>query len=170
MFSLSPSTLLLVETEQDGRNIRQVRILDCSISPPKLIDSVLSKIPANSIDACVVERGDKNLAVFAHEDLSAYDMNTGELEWTVKKIADEYDYIKTTSVTTDGHGNLYVCRGGDSQKGYIGMISPYGVFIKIIVKYGEQGLGEPKWIRWCEQTQSVIVAHGGDRVSVINTT
>ena len=88
----------------------------------------------------------------------SYDVATQEQKWSVKKknATNMPTDICFAGVTTDRNGHLFVC---DVNNACVEMFSTDGTYIGPLIKKGEQGLGCPEWIRWCETSSSLVVSH-----------
>ena len=88
----------------------------------------------------------------------SYNVDTEEQKWKVKEKnpTSMPDNICFAGVTTDGNGHLFVC---DINNSCVQMFSTDGTYIGPLIKKGDQGLGCPEWIRWCEASSSLVVSH-----------
>ena len=76
--------------------------------------------------------------------------------------------IRPKGVTTDGQGHVFVT---DENNKCIQIFSAGGKYVGVLLKEGQQGLGEPRRVRWNDATSSLVVAHKKDRnifISVIS--
>ena len=135
-------------------------------------------------DFCTVprEHGDLIVVTADKEGLFAFNAANGNLEWKItgtvtmkekendaKRKQDRriLDLIWPFGITYDQHGHLFVC---DKENSCIKKFSTDGQYLGIllfgekvehgvIVQKGEIGLGSPRWIRWNEESSSVVVVH-----------
>ena len=157
MCTTSPTNLLYVDlTEQ----LRGVKALDCSASHPKAATSLnLSSIRLNGLlNLCYVKDRNKHLLITTHDwkAVSAYDVTSGELEWTVKGKLPGMNEIAPCGVLTDGRGHLLV---SDLRNAALQMLSLDGKYLGAAVRAGEQGLGSPWFFNWCDQISCFAVVH-----------
>ena len=140
--------------------------LDCSSSPPQLMKTTQVQLDFIT-DMCRVE-GTNNLIItliitgfnpaIKGTGFYGYDVATQERKWSAKEKnptnlpAD----ICFAGVTTDGNGHLFVC---DVNNDCVQMFSTDGMYMGPLIKKGEQGLGCPEWIRWFEESSSLVVSH-----------
>ena len=99
-----------------------------------------------------------------------YDTNKDELVWSVKgKLTSMVNEMDAGGVTTDGFGRVFVCDRANRCIQVLSIVD--GSYLGCLLKAGEQGLGDPLFIRWCNDTSSLIVCCGIENerfVSVIN--
>ena len=157
MCTVSPTSVLYVDlTEQ----LRGVKALDCSSCPPKAATSMnVSNIRLNGLlNLCYVKDRNKQLVITTHDwkAVSAYDVTSGDLEWTVRGKLQGMNEIAPCGVLTDGRGHLLV---SDLRNGALQMFSLYGKYLGAAVKAGEQGLGSPWFFNWCDQISCFAVVH-----------
>ena len=158
MCTTSPSSLLFVDlTEQ----LREVKALDCSTSHPKAATSMnVSSIRLNGLlNLCYVKDRNKHLVITTHDwkAVSAYDVTSGELEWTVKgNILPGMNEIAPCGVLTDGRSHLLV---SDLRNAALQMFSLDGKYLGAAISAGEQGLGSPWFFNWCDQISCFAVVH-----------
>ena len=90
--------------------------------------------------------------------LHAYDAASEEQNWSVKEknSANQINDICFAGVTTDGNGHLFVC---DVNNTCVQIFSTDGTYMGPLIKKGQQGLGCPEWICWCEASSSLVVSH-----------
>ena len=168
MCTCDSSTLLYEDT---FKNPSVVRWLDCSTSPPKLCTD------SNPIhteqyflrDICFAEGEEKVLLITSSytNRMDVYDSSTGKLEWSVKGQLNENEEkeIHPNGVATDGRDHLFVC---DSNNKCIQMFSTDGKYMGVLIKQGQQALGEPHRIHWCKSTSSLVVAHAKKKYNHIS--
>ena len=167
----SVTTLLYVN---NNKSSREVRWLDCSTMPPKLatITDVLTSTPRPKIThitlhvdiygICYVQNRDKQLLITTHgrKGLSSYDTAKDRLDWCVtRNLPGMRKEINASSVTSDGHGHLFVC---DTNNSCVQMFSSEGLYIGTLQQVGDRGLGEPWRVQWCDKTSSVVTVHLND--------
>ena len=99
----------------------------------------------------------------------AYNMETGAEEWSLPSdIPGATTTMQSCGITTDGNGHLFVC---DINNSCIQMFDMNGGYIGVLLSGGEQGIGNPKWAGWCDDSHSLIVAHVKNEkwfISVVN--
>ena len=106
-------------------------------------------------DMCYVKDGDKQLLVVSAggEGLHAYNTVTDELEWKVEgKLPGMGKKMDAWGVTTDGRGHLFLA---DYENG-IQMFSTAGRYLGCLI--GDEDLGSPHRVRWCDETSSILAA------------
>ena len=125
----------------------------------------LFRLPEERKDMCFTkdkDAEDPSMRFFfaCTEEVSAYDQRGGFL-WSFSGTpAGMLRDINPTSITVNKEEEkLYVC---DSANRCIQVISTNGVYQGILVKYDEYGLGSPKLLRWCTDTDSVLIVYGKD--------
>ena len=125
-------------------------------------------------DMCRVE-GTNNLIItltgfsreFKGTGFYSYDVDTEEQKWSVKEknSANQINDICFAGVTTDGNGHLFVC---DINNACVQIFSTDGTYMGPLIKKGQQGLGCPEWICWCEASSSLVVSHTDENQSDSN--
>ena len=162
----SPGTLVYVDCR---KNKQVVRWLDCSSYPPSLNDvrtNIQIELAGNYFmqDMCFVTHGEKDLLVTTHNygGVHAYVAGTNELEWRVSNTGGRHQPggINAVGITSNGRGQLFIC---DVANGCIQMFSTDGTFLGTVLKSGDQMLGNPLKIRWCNKTRSLLVAHNREK-------
>ena len=157
MCKVSESSLLYVDLTE---RIRGVKALDCSTPHPKVSTSVnVSSIRLNGLlNLCYVKDRNKHLVVTTHEwnAVVAFDVTSGQLEWSVKGKLSGMKEIAPCGVLTDGRGHLLV---SDLNNAALQMFSSDGKYLGVAIRAGEQGLGSPWFFNWCEQISSFAVVH-----------
>lgn len=147
------------------QNVHQVvNLVDCSTIPPKTRTMATLDHSHAIWDMCCIQEGNKQLLIIVDGNISAYDMEYGELEWNYNE---RVGYAQ--AVTTDGKGHLFVC---DTKGKCIHVFSGAGEFISTIAQSTTLGIGTPVMIDWSEGMSSLVVAHTNDydkySISVIN--
>ena len=144
----SPSTLMFLDNLKQPHDVYW---LDCSSAKPKLMEK---KIRASSefgstFDICYIPDEVKPLLIAATMwSGNAYNTLNKELEWRVDMRGD--------SLTSVGK-YILVC----SYYGYgIEMFSlQEGKNLGYLITKGQNGLGKPRHVRWCNATSSLVVTH-----------
>ena len=177
--SLSHDSLAFVD---DSTSVREILLLDCSTVLPHCFYS----FPAQKMDIwdmCSVHNGNVQLLVITggitatgsvslvnvsklvqstrmNGQLCAYNVDSGEMVWTVKgKQPGTDEDICGVAVTSDGNGHLFVC---DSNNNCVQMFSTDGNHQGRLEIEDEETLGKLKMIRWCSSSSSLIVVHSRD--------
>ena len=152
----SPTTLLYVD---HSKLPREVRWLDCAKSPPRLLSAKnFTCTEQDSIyDICCVKHRDKQLLITTHEleGINAYNTSSNKREWCVlAELCETAKNIRPQSITTDGHGHLFVV---DKNNACIQMFSTGSVYMgPVLEKERFADLGE---IDWCSSNSSAAVVH-----------
>ena len=146
-----------------------VRLLSCSSLA--LIPIATINIGKDLVrDICFVQRGDKELLVVNRYldnvcEIQAYSTATSTLEWRVRgRLPGMGADVDPLGITTDGRGHLFVCDGANRC---IFVVSADGKFVGILLR----DLGEPRKIRWCNASESLVVSNKRDEkwnVSVVS--
>ena len=163
----SPSVLMYEDT---SKNPSAIRALDCSTSPPKPSTTVVHTQQYFLRDMCCVENGEKHLLVTSSytNRLDAFNTETDELEWSVNgNVTEEDKEIHPSGVTAGGNGHLFVC---DNNNKCVQMFSADGVHVKTLLRQGQQAIGEPLCIRWCDDDDSsvLVVSHAKKKYNHIS--
>ena len=149
------SSMLLHEEIELKNCLRRV---DCSKLPPQYTGgfhqakygSLRDMCMTNGVLVCLYEGWTEDTrGLFAQN-------RDGKLLWRIQGAVGGKDMIQCVSVTTDDCGHLFVC---DMANQCIQMFSTDGLYLGCLVKKGEHGIGEPKHVRWCKKTSSLIVVH-----------
>ena len=175
LFSLSPSTLLCMLLPSQGSEMWTFTWLDCKGPKPEIMEmKQAEKIECRNVDhvSFVNVAGKQLLICFWYRTAIAYNIETGNKEWTIKETEDTI--IKKVG-SADAHGLLYVCvtlkKPGTSKKGGIQMFSALdGKCLGYLIKDEEKGLGVPLDVQWHEQSSSLIITHdmyGHHRINLI---
>ena len=152
----STSNLVYVDT---SKTPRQVLWLEYSASPPRLSGVSHTRLE-NIRDICCLKYAHKHLLVAIRDDggVSAYNKITDKLEWSVKGFLSGTDkQMKACSLAADDdRGHLFVC---DEANFSVQMFSADGVYLGCLLKEGEQSVGRPLMIRWCENSSCLVALH-----------
>ena len=150
-----------------------VRLLSCSSLA--LIPTATINIGKDLVrDICFVQQSDKELLVVNRNldsvcEIQAYNTATSTLEWRIRgRLPGMGTDVDPLGITTDGRGHLFVCDGANRC---IFVVSADGKFVGILLLEGEQNLGEPRKIRWCDTVESLVVSNKRDEkwnVSILN--
>ena len=132
-------------------------------------------------DICIVQHEGRTLIVVAdyYDGIFGFNAETGEVDW--KFYSDELsiskeetkdgedgtgeDEMYASSVTADNRGNLFVC---DTNNCCIHAFTTDGEYQGVAFKRGDEGLGKPKRIRWCQTLSSLIIAHQQGNTCSVN--
>ena len=147
---------------------RQIRWLDCSISPP-LVTDVTTTGQHTLHDLCFVDSGaGKRLLIVcdSKQGVCAYDAISNQLAWRAKsteiKLKRNDWQMSAQGVAADEESfYLYVC---DVNNRCVQMFSMTdGRYMgTLLPDDGEPLLGDMTCISWCKDTQSIAVAHCTD--------
>ena len=120
---------------------------------------------------CCTTYNGKPLVVTTHCTNSAircYKRDSGELVWKVEgKLPGMGKKMRPWDITADGWGHLFVA---DIDNKCIQKFSVTGEYLGVILEEGEQGLGDPRHVRWNESNSALVVGHEKDNnylVSVV---
>ena len=144
----SPSTRTTTLIYHDkSQNSQGIIWLDCAVSPPQQI-KVMGFQQLKQIHEMTYTR---NLLVATDgHGIQAFDSSSGQPKWSIERN------MNPKALSADGRGHLFV---SDSANTSIEVVSTDGNYKVCLIKAGEQGLGVPMRIRWCDTTGSLIVAH-----------
>ena len=141
----------------------QVCILDCSASPPKLMEGN-KNIPTNQSwmhDMCVVNQGEKELLVGTYRTypskIQAVNICSHEVEWEMQgHFNRKGSTMAPHDLTTDGQGHIFA---NDSDDGSVHLFSFDGKYLGCVLQKGEQSLGKICSVRWCKNLNGLLVIH-----------
>ena len=158
--SLSSSSLLFVDYQYRPL---QVGLLDCSASPPKLLEgeSNILKDQCWMHDMVVTNQGDKELLVGTYDRsgtiMQAVNLCSHEAEWQIERDDRGKASIREPhDLTSDGQGHIFV---NDSINKSAHLLSFDGKHLSCVLQKGEQSLGEICSVRWCETLNGLLVIH-----------
>ena len=159
--SSSSDMLLFVDHKQHPR---EAKWLDCSKSPPEPAEDAGSVHVQHDIvwDLCCctfMKNSNQRLLITTggFDGVNAHNTGTDKLEWSVKGgLSGVGDEMTAEGVTSDGHGHLFV---SDENNKCVHVFSISGDHVGTVLHEGEQGLGRPRLIHWCDSSFSLIVAH-----------
>ena len=157
----SPSVLLY---EDQSRDPREVRWLNCTTWPPKLANPAPGTLGTHTQqdiiwDMCYVKVQDANLVVTTrgYNGIYGYNVMTNKLQWHVKgKLGVMKQVLCAEALTTDGRGHLFV---GDRDNSCIQMFAADGSYIGPLTPEGRQSMEQPLQLRWNKSKSSLVVAH-----------
>ena len=157
MCVVSASKLCFEDYSKSPSVIRQ---LDCRFTPTNSSEVLI--VPDETIyDMYFTTPGGHILLVACGiKGFKAYDIKKKQLEWSGSgKLNGLENALDVSSVTSDGQESIFVCDKGNSC---VLVFSFSGEYISTLVKAGEQGVGEPTFIRWSNTLSSLFVAHRKD--------
>ena len=133
------------------------------MSPPKLIEERYFLAEQHLNDMCPVHlENNKDLVVTTHAQINeeefficAHDPDRKTKEWSVIETLVQMP-LCPQGLTTDGKGQLYIC---DPNNACIQMFSSGGEYRGVLLRQGEQGLGTPWSVRWCNSKSLLVVLH-----------
>ena len=151
--TVSPSTLLYVDK---SKKPYEVHMLDCSETKPKpSVGPRNVEVGVTGRSTCFVKDGNEQLLMIAEDHLYAYDLVEGKLKYHIK--CSNWSRWGAVGVASDGRGHMFVCKG---QTGSIDVYSVSdGKSLGCLIRKGEQGMGCPYRVQWCETKSSLVVAH-----------
>ena len=141
--------------------------LDSSSSPSLTKFEVDVSYRSTVYDVCCAElEGDPLLViVVGYRGVTAYNTDTGEEVWSMGgRMASTEKDLFARGITADQHGRLFVF---DDRNRCIEVFSVYGKYITTLLKQGEEGIAEPRIIRWSEGLSGLLFVHGrGDNAQI----
>ena len=152
--SLSGDTLLYLDKSQTPR---EIRLLDCGSKTPKYVKSIYTE-QAFVSEMCCTKWNGKKLLVFCNSlGIYAYNIKSGNLEWSVSGRVDGMEVeINPYGLTVDEKGHVFV---SDFRFGAIYVFSMDGEYLGVLMKEGECSLGKPGCLRWCPNSSYLVVTH-----------
>ena len=153
LFTKSPLELLFQE-----KSSYRLHHLDCTTGNPCLKKETTIGAGAQLKDMCLVTKNEGEVLICLFDGADGiYARNwSNQLLWSVEGAMGGKKEMKCVSVATDGTGHLFVC---DEANECIQLFSTDGLYIGCLVRQGEHWLGEPRLVRWCNKSSSLIVAH-----------
>ena len=154
---MSPSVLVYAD-----RSTARCRLhwLDCDEAKPKsgVLVRNATHVGEDDILFCCVQDRDNQFLVFGSDnEIFAYNVKTEMVEWNLPKTGKILD---VTGITKDGHSYLFACYYRNSS---IEMFSASdGQYLGCLIKAGDQDLGRPWRVLWCETSSSLVVAEDSD--------
>ena len=148
----SSNTLLFVYRSED---VFEVRRLDCSKSVPVLCDDFTKTRAEDCVNYILVARhaGMKLLVVAGSTFIDAHKLNSSEVAWTNEDVTGMQMELCPRSLSTDGHGHLYVV---DLDNDCVHMFSlDDGSHMGVVLS--EEGLSYFEEISWCDEKASLAV-------------
>ena len=141
----------------------EAKWLDCSKSPPEPAEDAGSIHVQHDIvwDLCCTFMKNSNqrllITTGGFDGVNAHNSDADKLEWSVNGgLSGVEDEMTAEGVTSDGHGHLFV---SDENNKCVHVFSISGDHVGTVLHEGEQGLGRPRLIHWCDSSFSLIVAH-----------
>ena len=149
----SSNTLLFVDKSED---MFEVRRLDCSKSVPVLCDDFTKTRAEDFMNYILVERhaGMKLLVVAGCTFIDAHNLNSSEVAWTNEDVTGMEKEFRPRSLSTDGHGHLYVV---DLDNDCVHMFSLDDGSHMGVVLSEEEGLSYFDEISWYDENASLAV-------------
>ena len=160
--SSSSSKSMLVYVDHK-KHPHEAKWLDCTKSPPEPAEDAGSVHVQHDLvwDLCCtfVKNGKQRLLITTggFDGINAHNAETDKLEWSLKGgISGVEDEMTAEGVTSDGRGHLFVC---DENNKCVHVFTTSGDHVGAVLREGEQGLGRPRLIHWCDCSSSLIVGH-----------
>ena len=167
MCTAGPSTLLYC----DWSDPLVIRWLDCSSSTPQPVAELVTQQGSIYKMCCIEDEGKSWVVIIDILAIRCYNRDSGELVWKVEgKLPGMGEQMCPGDITTDRLGHLFVADFRNNCN-CIHKFSLTGEYLGVLVKEGEQGLGEPRCVRWNDATSSLVIAHkkdGGYYISVVS--
>ena len=154
--------------------------LDCTVSPPLLSKKIFASYPLITvINACFYETARKRiiLGVTRHRSQDGFIDSLCKIDITdngfnrytqLESFTGPQD-ISPVGITTDGCRRIFV---SDPKSECIRVYDLNDKYKGQVLRKGEQGLGKPGAIRWCNATSSLVISHHdekfGYKISVLN--
>ena len=160
--SSSSSKSMLVYVDHK-KHPHEAKWLDCTKSPPEPAEDAGSVHVQHDLvwDLCCtfVKNGKQRLLITTggFDGINAHSAETDKQEWSLKGgISGVEDEMTAEGVTSDGRGHLFVC---DENNKCVHVFTTSGDHVGAVLREGEQGLGRPRLIHWCDGSSSLIVGH-----------
>ena len=153
----STATTLLYENQ--SKYPREVRWLDCRVSPPKAASGTNITVTQqnNMWDMRYVSLGDKQLLITSHryEGVNAYNVKTDKLEWKVDGGNLPWiERIDVEALSLDGVGHLFVA--DDLNKCVHVLSVADGSYLGHVLRATDDKPG--KWrLRWCKSISCLVL-------------
>ena len=94
---------------------------------------------------------------FGRDGISACDSVTDNIRWEVRgELPGMQKWMTVHGMATDGQEHLFIC---DTANECIQMFSLYGDYLDVLLRSGEDRIGTPLKMCWCQQTSSAVVLH-----------
>ena len=153
LFTKSPLELLFQE-----KSSYRLHHLDCATGNPCWKKETTIGAGVQLKDMCLVTKNEGEVLICLFDGADGiYARNwSNQLLWSVEGAMGGTKEIRCVSVATDGTDHLFVC---DEANECIQRFSTDGLYMGCLVRQGEHGLGEPRLVRWCKKSSSLIVAH-----------
>ena len=134
--------------------------IDCSSFPPNEVTVAHgNKLDRSWSSICCIKKQGREFIVKDDQDsaISAYDVTSGELEWTLSDYPESAEtFVRFGSTTSDDNGHIFVF---DTTSKHIYAVSVEGKYLCCLLKEGEEGIGEIKKIKWSKAESCLMVAH-----------
>ena len=107
-------------------------------------------------DMCRVQHGIKRRLCLSHYysgSVAQYNIKTSAVQWT---SGNKPRGIHACGITANQRGHMFVC---DIINACVHMFELNGRYMGVLLTEGEQGLGQPQWAWWCNDTSCLIVTH-----------
>ncbi len=118
---------------------------------------------------CITHEGKSLVVTTDVLAIRCYSRDSGELVWRAEgKFPGMGKKMEPFGITADGQGHLFVA---DLKNQCVQKFSAGGKYLGVLVKQGEEGLGEPYCLKWNGFISPLIVAHskdGMEHISVVH--
>ena len=173
-----PSTLMYSDCDMKSsltsdlrKAPRIIRWLDCSSSTPTP-DGELNIQQETVYGMCCITFEGKSLLVTTDQwdsAIKSYSRESRELVWSKEgRLPGMGKEMGPWDITADGQGYLFVA---DESNKCIQKFCITGKYLGVLLKEGEQDLGELKHVQWNSATSSLVVVHQKGKeghISVVN--
>ena len=135
--------------------------LDCSSSPSSPVEMFSTRKRVYDMCCAELEGNPLLVTVSGYRGVTAYNTRTKEVVWSTERdIPLIQKDMFARGITTDEHGRLFVL---DARNKCIHVFSVHGKYVTTMLRKGEQGIAEPRQVRWSEGLSGLIVVHGKDK-------
>ena len=134
----------------------QVKLLNCQASLTTLRHQSNLNVNRVVTDMCII---DQKLVTVAANGVDVFNISTKALEYKIPGILPKIKkQHKISAVTSIRLGYLFVC---DTNNRCVHMfnINAGNKYMGVLLKAGENGLGELSIVRWSDKLSSLLVAH-----------
>ena len=134
-----------------GLKLRAVEQLDCHVSPPVPVHENEIAVWFFPTDVCTTQlNGEELLVTTSSEGVLIIGRKTKQVDFK--------NTIKSRSITADRKGNVFVIDHSDECIHRFNLNAQFR-YVGILLKGGDDVLGKPVMIRWCNSVSSLVVAH-----------